>query len=57
MLDSESDLRLEEVGETKRGFERRSDNICKEYIVTGWGVGWTVPRVDDLGRSRYGCVG
>ena len=20
-----------------------------------WGVGWTVPRVDDLGWSRYGC--
>ena len=32
-----------------------SIDIYKEYIVTGGGIGWTVPRVDHLGRSRYGC--
>jgi len=57
MLDSDSDLGLGEMGETERNLERSSDNICKEYIVTWRGVGWTVPRVDDLGLSRYGCVG
>ena len=57
MLDSDSDLGLGGMGETERAFERRSDNICNEYIVTGWGVGWTFPRVDDLGLSRYWCAG
>ena len=56
MLDSDSDLGLGETGETKRAFGRSSNDICTEYILTVWGVGWTVPRVYDLGRSRYGCV-
>ena len=46
---SDSDLELGGRGETERAFERRSDNICNEYIVTGRGVCWTFPRVDDLG--------
>ena len=53
MLDS--DFGLGETGETERNFERSSEDICKEYILTGQGVGWTVPRVGDLGLSRYGC--
>ena len=57
MLDSGSGLGLEDFGETERAFGRSSEDICQEYIVTWRGVGWTVPRVDDLGRSRYGCVG
>ena len=57
MLDSSSGLGLEDFGETERVFGRSSEDICQEYIVTWRGVGWTVPRVDDLGRSRYGCVG
>ena len=57
MLDLDSDLGLGETRETERAFGRSSDGICEEYILTGWGVGWTVPRVYDLGRSRYGCVG
>jgi len=56
MLDSDSDLGLGEMGETEKDFGRSSSDICKEYILTRWRVGWTVPRVDDLGRSRYGCV-
>ena len=56
MWDSSSDLELGETEETEREFGRSSEDICKEYIVTMQGVGWTVPRVDDLGRSRYGCV-
>ena len=55
MLDSVLDFGMGEIRETKRNFGRSSEDICKEYIVTGGGVGWTVPRVDDLGRSRYGC--
>ena len=26
--------------ETKRDFGWTSEDICKEYIVTVWGVGW-----------------
>ena len=55
MLDSDSDLGLEEIGETERGFGQGGEDIRKEYILTWRGVGWTVPRVDDLGLSRYGC--
>jgi len=57
MLGSDSDLGLGETGATERAFGRSSEDICKEYIANGWGVDWTVPRVNDLGRSRYGCVG
>ena len=56
MLDSNSDFGLGEIGETARDFGRSSDDICKEYILTWSGVGWTVPRVDDLGLSRYGVL-
>ena len=35
MLDSDSGLGLGEMGETERAFERSSDGICKEYILTG----------------------
>ena len=38
MLDSSSNL---ELGETERDFGRSSEDICEEYIVTVWGVGWT----------------
>jgi hypothetical protein len=55
MLDSDSDLRLGEMGETEKKFGRGGEDICKEYILTWCGVDWTVPRVDDLGLSRYGC--
>ena len=55
MLDSESSLGLGEAGETERSFGRGGEDICKEYILTWWGVCWTVPRVDDPGLSRYGC--
>ena len=37
----DSDSRIGEVGETERAFEGQIENICNEYIVTGWGVGWT----------------
>ena len=33
-----SDLRL---GETERDFKWNGEDICKEYIVTMQGVGWT----------------
>ena len=37
MLDSDSDLGLGDFGATERDFERSSEDICKEYIVTGRG--------------------
>jgi hypothetical protein len=55
MLDLDSDLELGEAGETEKSFGRDGEDICKEYILTWRGVGWTVPRVDDPGLSRYGC--
>lgn len=55
MLDSDSGLGVEETEETERRHGRSDEDICKEYIVTWGGVCWTVPRVDDLGLSRYGC--
>ena len=36
MLDSGTDLGPGKFGETEREFERSSEDICKEYIVT-WG--------------------
>ena len=56
MLDSVLDLGLGEMRETERNFGRSSADICKESIVTGGGIDWTVPRVDNLGQSRYGCL-
>jgi hypothetical protein len=55
MLDLDSNLGLGEMGEMAREVGRSSEDICEEYILTGQGVGWTVPRVDDPGLSRYGC--
>ena len=42
MLDSDSGLGLGDFGETERVFERSSEDICREYIVTG-------------GRTRLDC--
>jgi hypothetical protein len=53
MLDS--GLGLGDLRETEKEFGR-SEDICQEYIVTWRGVDWTVPRVYDLGRSRWGRV-
>jgi hypothetical protein len=55
MLDLDSGFGLREMEETERSFGRGGEDICKGYIVTLGRVGWTVPRVKDLGRSRYGC--
>ena len=35
MLDSGTDLGPGDFGETEKAFERSSEDICKEYIVTG----------------------
>ena len=55
MLDSNLELGVGEMGETEKRFGRGGEDICNEYVLTWLGVGWTVPRVDDLGLSRYGC--
>ena len=44
-----------ETEETERNFERSSEDICKEYVVTEWGASRTVPRVEDLGLPRCRC--
>ena len=40
MLDSDSGLWPGDLGETEMDFRRTSEDIYKEYIVNGWGIGW-----------------
>jgi hypothetical protein len=44
MLDS--DLGQGDLEETERNFGQSSEDICQEYIVTGWGVGWDDPAMN-----------
>ena len=62
MLDSDSDLGLEEIGETERGFGWGGGDIRKEYILTWWGVGRTVLELttqgypDTVVNRKFSCA-